>query len=328
MSIRISTAVKEALANKQPVIALETAVLTSGLPQKPWSDDFGDAPEWLEKDIPINLAIAKDLTSTVIESGVVPAWVCVMNGEFVIGASLQELEELTLNKLASKITNANIAHAMRQGASAGTTGATTLLACKHPLLPSPIRTFATGGIGGIHTNWSIRLDISADLVALATTQTCVVASGAKSILDIPATMEALEPLGVPIVGFETKTFPRFIESSEKKQIEIKEYHSYTELINLCRYHWNTLNLQSAVLVAVPVQPEFDLLEGTLEPLIKEAEIEWSKGSLKSPERTPFLLDYIVKATQGKSLIANLMLLKKNVKIATGIANYLANDDTA
>ena len=234
MSIRISTAVRDALANRRPVIALETAVLTSGLPQKPWTNDFGDAPEWLEKDLPINLAIAKHLTSTVVESGVVPAWICVIEGEFIIGANPQELEALALNKLAGKITNANIAHAMRQSASAGTTVATTLLACKHPLLPSPIRTFATGGIGGIHANWNTQLDMSADLAALATTQTCVVASGAKSILDIPATIEALETLGVPIVGFGTKIFPCFIESSHKKKIEIKECNSYVELIKLCK----------------------------------------------------------------------------------------------
>ncbi|MBC8201723.1 MAG: pseudouridine-5'-phosphate glycosidase, partial [Planctomycetes bacterium] len=206
MSVSVAQTIQDALALNKPVVALETAVLTAGLPKTPWSADYGDCPNTIDSNLPVNLALACAMTASVENHGAIPAWIAVTDGNLRIGLTSNEITDLCTNENAGKVSLATIAHCMQNKKTAGTTVAATLLACSLSSKKNPIRVFATGGIGGMHQNWMKRLDISADILALSNTPTCVVASGAKSILDIPATVESLETVGVPVFGLGTPLF--------------------------------------------------------------------------------------------------------------------------
>ncbi|MBI68867.1 MAG: pseudouridine-5-phosphate glycosidase [Phycisphaerae bacterium] len=319
MSVRVSSEVLDALSSQQPVVALETAVLTAGLPKKPWNAAHGSAPLDLDSNEPVHLGLAKVMTQTVYSGDAVPAWICVLNGELVIGASLEELEELSSEDKNTKCSLSDIAIKMSSKQNAGTTVATTLLACNHQSLPNPIRTFATGGIGGVHHNWNNELDVSADITALATTPTCVVSSGAKSILDIPATIQLLETSGVPVLGLNTNKFPTFIEGTPINGMPITECQSIKEIASIAKAHWEGLNQQSAVLATVPLDESIALPPNTLTDIMLRGEEAFAQSCADKTMRTPFLLDYLVNETHGKSLVANLCLLVQNARVATDLA---------
>jgi len=319
MSISLSDDIRHALSSGKPIVALETAVLTSGLPRTPWSDAYGERPSTIDESFPINSALATLMTNAVLENGATPAWIGVVGGVLRIGLSHKELVALCSNPNAGKVSIATFAQTLDANRTAGTTVAATLLACKLASPENPIRVFATGGIGGIHQNWTQRLDISADLLALATTPTCVVSSGAKSILDIPATVESLETTGVPILGLGTRTFPRFIEKKRHGDPAVFEVHSPLDVATLCKKHWQSLRLQSAVLATIPVPENVALEEGVLAQALVQAEQDWVATNQPSATRTPFLLDQIANITHGKSLVANLELLCNNAQIAAKIS---------
>jgi len=323
MTAVVSKDVEEALASGSPIVALETAVLTFGLPRTPWNNSFGPLPATIIGDQPINNALADAMTNAVETNGATPAWVAVIEGVLRIGLSKEERTALCSDQNAGKVSLATFAQTMQDKRSAGTTVAATLLACKLASEKKPIRVFATGGIGGMHQNWEQRLDISADLTALATTPTCVVASGAKSILDIPATVEALETIGVPVLGLETKQFPRFIEKNATDDPIIHQVDSPEEVASICEHHWKTLAMHSAVLTNVLAPDEVALEHGTLIDALAKAETEWATLHQPSSTRTPYLLEAMATSTQGKSLVANLALLCNNAKFAAKIAVELA-----
>jgi pseudouridine-5'-phosphate glycosidase len=323
MSVSVAGTIQEALAIGKPVVALETAVLTAGLPKSPWSADYGDCPKTIDSNLPINLALACAMTASVENNGAIPAWIAVVDGELRIGLTSNEIADLCTNENAGKVSLATIAQCMQSTKTAGTTVATTLLACSLSSKENPIRVFATGGIGGVHQNWMKRLDISADLLALTNTPTCVVASGAKSILDIPATVESLETIGVPVFGLGTALFPRFIESNKEEDPAVSQVDMPTDIASICKKHWFDLQLRSAVLAAVPVPEEVALKVGTLDKAIACAEEEWIATKQAAATRTPFLLDRLATLTQGKSLVANLSLLCNNAKVAAQIGIALA-----
>ena len=324
MSVFVANSIQEALIAGEPIVALETAVLTAGLPKTPWNTTFGNCPTYIDSEKPINIALAQSMSHAIQANGAMPAWVAVIDGTLRIGLTEEECIQLASNTNAGKVSLATIAQTMQCKQSAGTTVATTLLACRLASEKNPIRIFATGGIGGIHQNWASRLDISADLTALATTPTCVIASGAKSILDIHATVESLETIGVPVLGLGNATFPRFIEKNRENDPAILQVHSPIEIANICKHHWQELHLQSGVLVTVPVPENVALEQGELDDSLKQAEESWAMTNQPSSTRTPFLLDSMAKSTQGKSLIANLALLCNNAKEAAKIAVSFAS----
>ncbi|MBI69276.1 MAG: hypothetical protein CMJ38_04545 [Phycisphaerae bacterium] len=319
MSVRVSSEVLDALSSQQPVVAIETAVLTAGLPKEIWNAEYGNPPIHFESGEPVHLGLAKEMTKTVRGGGAVPAWICVLNGELVIGATFEELVELTCSKVNTKCSLSNIAIEMQSKQNAGTTVATTLLGCKQPSLPNPIRVFATGGIGGVHNNWNKELDVSADITALATTPTCVVSSGAKSILDIPATLQMLETSGIPVLGLSTNIFPTFIERSLDNGFPITECKSVQEIASIAKMHWEGLNQNSGVLATVPLDNSVALPPNTLNDIMLRGEQAFAQSGCDKTMRTPYLLDFLVKETRGQSLIANIELLTQNARIASEIA---------
>lgn len=317
--INVSDIVADACRQDAPIVALETAVLTSGLPKQVWQDSFGECPTCIDASLPIHIALAEYLTRAINACGAVPAWIGVLDGVLRIGLSKDELQQLCRCEHAGKVSLANFSQTLQEKQSAGSTVAATLQACKLASTKHPIRVFATGGIGGIHQNWASRLDISADLTALATTQTCVVASGAKSILDLHATVEALETIGVPTVGFGTKHFPPFIEKATNNDPPVLCVESAHEIANLCKTHWETLRMPTAVLATIPAPNDVAIKRGSLTDALRLAEEAWIETNQPSATRTPFLLCELARITDGKSLVANIELLCNNAKIAAEIA---------
>ena len=325
MSVLISDTIKQAIESGDPIVALETAVITSGLPRCCWNDSFGKNPCSNHVDTPINIAVAREMNKAVIDAGAVPAWVSVQNGTLVVGTSQEDLEYLAMNEDAVKVSLATIASAMQRGHSAGTTVGSTLLACKLASPRKPIRVFATGGIGGIHQDWTQSLDVSADLTALATTPTCVVASGAKSILDLPATVEALETIGVPVLGLKTPNFPRFIELHTKDDPHIISVQSESEIAAVCDVHWNQLQMPSAVLANIPVPESEGMPQQSVQTHVSDAETAWNTMDKHPSTRTPFVLDYLTVKTNGASLRANIALLIQNATKAASIAIAISSE---
>ena len=323
MSIHLAVDIQKAIVSGHPIVALETAVLTSGLPRSRWNNSFGQRPATIDDDLQINIAAAKLMTGAVQENGAIPAWIGVLRGTLRIGLTTEEIIELASEETAGKVSIATFSQTLHRGESAGTTVAATLLACKLASPNNPIKIFATGGIGGVHQCWSTHLDVSADLTALATTPTCVVASGAKSILDLHATVESLETIGVPVLGLGTDTFPRFIESSCQDDPSVFRVDSPTEVASICNHHWKHLGLKSSVLVTIPCPSELALKPDELKAQLSQAEKAWIESGQSSTTRTPYLLNHLAISTQGRSVAANLALLCSNAGTAAKIAVALS-----
>jgi len=280
-----------------PIVALESTVLTHGLPR------------------PQNLQLAWDMERAVREEGATPATIGFLDGYLHIGMNDVELERLANEKEPYKVGPRDFATVITNEACGGTTVAGTMLACKH----AGIRVFATGGIGGVHRD--APFDVSADLQALANIPMIVVCAGAKAILDLPATLEYLETMSVPVIGFGTDDFPAFY--SRKSGLEVTEnLDNPQDIIDFAKAHWDA-GLQSAVLVANPV-PERDAIpKEEIEPLIKQANQEAHEQEIRGKELTPFLLlQKITELTKGKSMRANLSLLLNNARLAAQIAKSL------
>lgn len=279
-----------------PIVALESTVLTHGLPR------------------PQNLQLARDMERAVREEGATPATIGFLDGYLHVGMNDPELERLANEKDPHKVGPRNFASVITNEACGGTTVAGTMLACKH----AGIRVFATGGIGGVHRD--APFDISADLQALATIPMIVVCAGAKAILDLPATLEYLETMSVPVIGYKTDDFPAFY--SRKSGLEVTEnLEEPQDIVEFAKAHWNA-GLQSAVLVVNPV-PEADAIpKSEMEPIISQANREAREKEIHGQELTPFLLKRIAELTRGKSMRANLALLLNNARLAAQIAKSL------
>lgn len=281
----------------QGVVALESTVITHGLPY------------------PENLQLARDVEAEVCASGAVPATIGVVDGKVVIGLNDAQLERLArggaeLRKLSSR----DLGPAVAQSASGGTTVAGTMAAA----LAAGIRVFATGGIGGVHRG--APFDVSADLTELSRTPMIVVCAGAKAILDLPATLETLETYGVPVIGFGTDTFPAFYSISSGLRVSARADRA-EDVARIAESHWN-LGLRSAVLVAVPPPAETAMDGAPVEEAIEQALREAAEWKIHGQAVTPFLLSRVSELTQGASLRANLALLKNNARVAGEIAGYI------
>jgi pseudouridine-5'-phosphate glycosidase len=292
----ISPLVKSALGKGSPIVALETAVITHGLPH------------------PQNLELANALESMAISLDVIPATVGIIRGKIHIGLENSELEFLANSENLHKITRRDFSIAVSTGMSGGTTVAGTLFAANL----TGIKVFATGGIGGIHRDSTF--DMSADLPELARTPMIVVCSGAKAILDLPATLETLETMGVPVIGYRTEEFPAFYSAHSGLPVDCR-VDSVEEIASIYKSHLE-LNMESALLVVVPPPEETAVPKEILEIAIGSAVEESQSLGIHGAALTPFLLRRVNELTHGESLRLNLALLINNVRIACALSKAL------
>ena len=287
--------VARALASQAPVVALETTLVTHGLPH------------------PDGVTTAMSLEQIVREAGATPATIGIIGGSIRIGLTPAELEQLATTPNVAKINLSNLAAAVASGKPGSTTVAATMFAAH----ASGIRVFATGGIGGVHRNASESGDVSADLTALARIPVAVVSAGAKAILDLPRTVEMLETLGVPVFGFRTDEFPAFYRRSTGLPVDHR-YDSITDLAAAVRLHLS-LGLGTGVLIAnpIPIADEMpsELYDRALHTALSEAETQRIRGR----PVTPFLLERMHAVTGGESVRANVALLRHNAHVAAALA---------
>lgn len=292
--------IKRAMQIALPILALESTVVTHGLPR------------------PYNLDLARDMEAAIREEGVTPATIAFLDGSLHIGLSESEIERLANEKDVYKVGPRDFATAISQQSNGGTTVAGTMLACKH----ANIKVFATGGIGGVHRESSF--DISADLQALASIPMIVVCAGAKAILDLPATLEYLETMSVPVVGFGTDEFPAFYSRESGLDVSVR-LDSPEEIVEFARAHWSA-GLQSAILVTNPVPSLDSIAASVMNPLIEKASQEAKDRKISGKKLTPFLLARLNELTQGKSMRANLALLLNNARAGAKIARALRTSE--
>ncbi len=288
--------VKRAINISLPIVALESTVLTHGLPR------------------PQNLQLAHDMERSVRDQGATPATIGFLDGYLHIGLSEGELDRLANEKEAYKVGPRDFATVITQEACGGTTVAGTMLACSQ----GNIKVFATGGIGGVHRESGF--DVSADLQALAMIPMIVVCAGAKAILDLPATLEYLETMSVPVIGYGTDEFPAFYSRDSGLEVSAN-LDDPADIVEFAMAHWS-MGLQSTVLVANPIPITEAIPRSEMEPIIAKASNEARQKKIHGQELTPFLLQRISELTQGKSMQANLSLLLNNARLAAQIAKVL------
>ena len=292
-----SPEVTRATNSRSPVVALESTVITHGLPY------------------PQNLRLAKDMEAAVRRAGATPATIAVIDGKIKAGMTNEELSRLAQSKNNLKISRRDFATAITKKACGGTTVAGTMYVAGQ----TSIRVFATGGIGGIHRENPF--DVSTDLRTLADIAMVVVCAGAKAILDLPATLEYLETAGVPVVGYQTNEFPAFYSRTSGLDVSVR-LDSPQAVAEFALTHWG-MGLWTAVLVANPV-PEFDAIPRTeIEPIIARASKEAQEKKIHGQALTPFLLQRVSDLTAKRSMRANLSLLLNNARLAAEIAVAMA-----
>ncbi len=319
--ITISKEVSQAMRSGRPVVALESAVITSGIPRTPLDKQPRcDASGW-NPGQPINLEVARLMERTIRDHGAIPATVAVLDGHLWVGLDDAQLTRLAGDPEAGKVSAGGLAEALRSGQAAGTTVSATLVACHRV---GPIRVFATGGIGGVHRNWQTHPDVSGDLEQLSRTQTCVVCAGAKSILDLPATLERLETLNIPVIGFQTDYFPRFHCLGDDSLTVPLRLDSVDQVASVCQTHWTDLGQASGVLLTNPIAAEFTLEPEMLESAIIRAEHAARREGVSGPELTPFLLARLNAETSGQALEANIALLAGNASLGAQLAVVLTS----
>ena len=289
--LQIHSDVRTAIAEGRPIVALESAVITHGLPR------------------PINLELARRMEAEVRKAGAVPAIAAVVDGAAKLGLTPEELERLSLDERAAKISRRDFGWSKAAGRSGGTTVAGTMIMAGAAGVPI----FATGGIGGVHRGGG--LDVSADLPELAQTPIAVVCSGAKAILDLPRTIEWLETAGVPVIGYQTDEFPGFYSRESGLPVSARA-DSPAEVADILRAH-KELPSAGGVLIGVPC-PESDAIpREEVQEALRQAETE--ARNVSGAALTPFLLSRMSEFTGGRSLRANLALLRNNAQVAANIA---------
>ncbi len=293
----ITPEVKIALDLGAPIVALESTVITHGLPR------------------PQNLQLAREMEKQVRGFGATPATVALLDGKIHIGISDGELVRLSDAESALKVSHRDFATAIVKKANGGTTVAGTMFAANM----AGIKVFATGGIGGVHKESSF--DISTDLRSLAEIPTIVVCAGAKAILDLPATLEYLETMGVPVVGYRTDEFPAFYSRESGLGVSVR-LDSPKEIAEFAQAHWN-LGMKSGILITNPILEPDAIPAAEMEPIIARASAEAVAQGVHGQKLTPFLLGRISELTNGKSLKANLALLLNNAGLAAQIAGELS-----
>ena len=291
--LQVSQEVAKAQSRGLPIVALESTVITHGLPY------------------PENIQLAQDMEKEVREAGAIPATIAVIDGYFHIGLDIAQLEYLASARQLSKASPRDFSRLILNEGSGGTTVAGTIFLAN----AAGIKVFATGGIGGVHRQPPH--DVSADLPQLASTPVIVVCAGAKAILDLPATVEYLETHGVPVVGYQTNEFPAFYSARSRLGTSHRADEPL-EVVELARMHWG-LGMESALLVTAPPPPEVAMPEDEMRQAVKEALKDAKQERVRGQRVTPFLLQRMAELTGEDSLRANLGLLRNNATIAGQIA---------
>jgi pseudouridine-5'-phosphate glycosidase len=292
---KLSKEVVAAQRQGGPVVALESAVITHGLPR------------------PQNLEAARSLEEIVRAEGAAPATIGVLEGRLLVGMEAADLETLANHTAPRKLSSRDLAAAIEAKASGGTTVASTLRVAAN----LGISVFATGGIGGVHRGRD--MDVSADLPELASQPLIVVCAGAKSILDLPATLEQLETLGVPVIGYQTDEFPAFYARESGLSLNAR-VETAKEAADLARRHWELGG--RGLLLAAPLPTEHAIPLKDLEAWTEQAQAEADAASVSGQPLTPFLLSRVAELSQGQTLAANLALLQNNARLAAQIAAAL------
>lgn len=293
MKINFSEEVSAALQNRKPLVALESTVIAHGLPY------------------PHNLETAYKLEKIVRENGVTPATIAVFDGEFCVGLNELQIESLATEDNIRKISRRDLPIVIAKKLNCATTVATTAFIAHK----AGIKVFATGGIGGVHRGFPV--DVSADLPELAQTPMIVVCSGAKIVLDLPATREWLETHSVCILGWNCKEMPAFYSSKSGLQVD-ETVESAIEVAEIAAAR-DLLNLKNSILLTVPVPENYEIESEELEKILATALYSAEKENIKGKEITPFLLSQMAEKSAGKTLAANIALLENNTKIAAQVA---------
>ncbi len=298
LPLAYSAEVTEALAKGRPIVALESTIITHGMPY------------------PQNLETARLIENEVRAGGATPATIAVMGGEIRVGLDDETLETLAQADNVMKLSRADLAFAVAGGHTGATTVAATMICARL----AGISVFATGGIGGVHRGAETTFDISADLEELAQTPVIVVGAGAKAILDLPKTLEILETRGVPVVTYRQDDFPAFWSRSSGLPSPLRA-DSAAGIAASFKMR-ETLDLEGGMLVANPIPESAEIPAATLKPVIEQAIAEAEAQNIAAKSVTPFLLQRIFELTKGKSLAANIALVQNNARLAAEIAKAM------
>ncbi|WP_406051325.1 pseudouridine-5'-phosphate glycosidase [Streptomyces virginiae] len=296
----LSAEVREALTRGRPVVALESTIIAHGLPR------------------PRNLEVGLELEALVRAEGAVPATIAVVDGVAYAGLDKDRLERIAGGEGVRKLGHRDLAPALATGA----TGATTVSATAFLAARAGLRVFATGGLGGVHREWAQTQDESADLSLLARTRITVVCAGVKSILDVPGTLQRLETLGVGVLGYRTDRFPGFYLSDSGEPVDWT-VHEPEEVAAVMAAQDALGGADSALLVANPVAREEQMDPELHDRVLAEALAECHERGITGQAVTPFLLGFLVRATNGASLEANLAAVRGNVRLGARIAGAWA-----
>ncbi len=298
--MRFRPDVAAALADRRPVVALESTLIAHGMP------------------FPANVETGRAMENAVRAGGAVPATIALLDGEIVIGLDEQELERLGSQPDVTKVSLRDIGVTLAAGGVGATTVASTMFAADR----AGIRVFATGGVGGVHRDSEVSGDVSADMTALAAFPVAVVSAGVKAILDIPRTLETLETLGVPVIGYGTDQFPAFY-TRESGQAVPHRADTPAQVAAILHAHWEA-GLRSGVLVANPIPSDDEADPFTIEQTITEALTAARSEGIAGKEISPYLLAHVARATDGASLQANIALALANARVGADLAVALSD----
>ena len=297
--LQVSQEVREALAAGKPVVALESTIISHGMPY------------------PQNVETALNVERIIREEGAVPATIAIIGGKMVVGCSREQIEDLGRKGLeVTKASRRDLPVLLSRGEDGATTVTTTMIAASL----AGVRVFATGGIGGVHRGAETTMDISADLEELAETQVLVVCAGAKSILDLGLTLEYLETKGVPVIGYRTKELPAFYTTRSGFAVDYR-LDTPEEIADAFRVKL-ACGLRGGMLVTNPIPEQYAMDYDYINENINAAIEECNRLGIKGKQTTPYLLDKIQKLTGGESLKANIQLVYNNARLAAGIAKAL------
>ena len=291
----ISTEVQQALKTGLPIVALESTIISHGMP------------------FPQNLKTALTVEKIIREESAVPATIAILNGRIKIGLSQHELEQFAKQTSQIKVSRRDLPLVISQKQSGGTTVAATMICAKL----AGIAVFVTGGIGGVHRESENTMDISADLMELAQTNVAVVCAGIKSILDIPRTLEYLETQGVPVIGYKTEEFPAFYTPSSGSLVQSR-LDTPEEIAHCMKIKWK-LGLDGGIVIGNPVQEQDAMDASIIQQAISEALRDAAQKQIEGKNVTPFLLERINQITMGESLKSNISLVCNNAHLGAKIA---------
>ena len=293
--VDISEEVQDALNTDKAVVALESTIISHGMPY------------------PQNLETALAVEKIIRNEGAFPATIAISGGKIKIGLSTQELQKFAQNSDLEKVSRRDLPVVLSQKLSGGTTVAATIICAKIAGIP----VFVTGGIGGVHRENEKTMDVSADLMALAYSNVAVVCAGIKSILDIPRTLEYLETHGVPVIGYQTSELPSFYTPSSGSMVQTR-FETPSDIARCMKIKWD-LGLDGGLVIGNPVPQEESMDESLIEEAIVEALKEATEKKIEGKEVTPYLLERINQLTNGESLKSNMALIRNNASLGAKIA---------